>query len=194
LLELVKLIHEALHTHSTVAFVLFVGSVFFVVGGGAAWIVDSSYKNSLAAAQVERRLTEWQRVKLISSLSRYKNQKAVILASEGVDTQFFASEFGEVLAESGWRVKGPIAAPKDAPAIDLQVSISNSYFGQAHPEASATLQGTLGFVGLRCRDSVGMDPNVPRDVIVLWVGANGKGTSGVYPPLSTKGVEVPSEF
>jgi hypothetical protein len=45
--ELVKAIHEALHIQSTWAFVTVIAFGFAVFSGGAAWIVDRGYKNSL---------------------------------------------------------------------------------------------------------------------------------------------------
>src|SRR5438876_11915650 len=44
--EIVRAIHEALHTESTLVFVLSISTVFAVLGGSVAWVVDSGYKNS----------------------------------------------------------------------------------------------------------------------------------------------------
>jgi hypothetical protein len=45
--EIVKAIHEALHTQSTWAFVLIVALIFGSTSGGLAWVVDQGYKNTL---------------------------------------------------------------------------------------------------------------------------------------------------
>lgn len=45
--ELVRAIHEALGIESTWAFVLVIAAIFAFLSGGAAWIVDKGYKNSL---------------------------------------------------------------------------------------------------------------------------------------------------
>lgn len=46
--EIVKAIHEALHTESTWAFVLTVAIAGGLLFGGVAWIVDKGYRNALA--------------------------------------------------------------------------------------------------------------------------------------------------
>lgn len=45
---IVKAIHEALHTESTLAFVLAIAIVGGIVLGGVAWIVDKGYRNTVA--------------------------------------------------------------------------------------------------------------------------------------------------
>jgi hypothetical protein len=46
--DIVKAIHEALHTESTWAFVLTVAIAGGLLCGGVAWIVDKGYRNALA--------------------------------------------------------------------------------------------------------------------------------------------------
>jgi hypothetical protein len=52
--EIVKAIHEALHTQSTWAFVLIVALIFGSISGGLAWIVDQGYKNTLKETDTVR--------------------------------------------------------------------------------------------------------------------------------------------
>lgn len=47
MIDIVRTIHEALGIESTWAFVLIVAIITGAVGGGAAWLVDRSYKRSL---------------------------------------------------------------------------------------------------------------------------------------------------
>jgi hypothetical protein len=192
--EIVKAIHDAIRTESTLAFVLVIAALFAFLGGSTAWVVDTAYKRSQGETKIERHLSEWQRVKIISNLSRYTGQKAVILASEGVDTWSYAREFRDVLGGAGWKVRGPLPAPASAPAVDVQVSVNVRYFGSTPPEPLLTLQGTLKFVEVRCRDLLVMDPKVPPSVAVIWVVAKGTIPPSSYPPLEVRGVEIPEEF
>jgi hypothetical protein len=141
-----------------------------------------------------RHLSDWQRVKLISSLSRYDNQKVVIVASAGGDTRTYAEDLGNALKGAGWRVRGPLSAPPGIPVVDVQVSVAGKYFGQQPPEAYATLRGTLEFVGIRCRNRLVMDPAVPDDVALVWVGGQGNLMPSNLPPIAVQGMTIPSDF
>lgn len=60
--EVVRAIHEAIRTESTLIFVLTIAGFFAVLGGGAAWIVDKGYKNTLKERQqIEQRKPEQSR-------------------------------------------------------------------------------------------------------------------------------------
>jgi hypothetical protein len=161
--ETAKAIHEAIHSESTMAFVLAVATTFALLGGLVAFVVDLGYKNSLAESRIERRLTEWQKTKLRSNLSRYSGSKMVIIASEGEDTWAYAKDFRAIFLKTGWRVNGPIQAPPSIAAVDVQLSVNYKYFGgnPPPPESFRALQGTLSFLNIRCRNSLVMDPSVP---------------------------------
>jgi hypothetical protein len=45
--EFIKSLHEAIHTDSTLAFILFVAAIFAIIGGSLAWVVDLGYQRSL---------------------------------------------------------------------------------------------------------------------------------------------------
>ena len=197
--EIAKAIHEAIHTESTLAFVLLVSLVGGALSGSTAWLVDRGYKNALEESQVKRRLTEWQRTKFKATLSRFAGTKIVILASEGVDTAHYANEFCSLLKDDmHWSVKGPLKAPDSAPAVDIQLSISGRYFvGNPPipiPDAFTGLEGMFQFLNIRSRSGLVFDDEVPTDVIVMWVGGEGTIPSNSYPPIGIKGITIPSDF
>lgn len=146
---------------------------------------------AIVESQRIRRLSDWQKVKLVSSLSRYENQKAVIIASAGSDTQAYAGDLGKVLKSAGWRVRGPLPAPPSAPVVDVQVSVARKYFAEHPPESYLTLRGTLQFVGIRCRDRLIIDPAVPDDVALIWVGGEGNFPPSNLPPIAVQGITIP---
>lgn len=192
--EIVEAIHKVLRTESTLVFVLVIAGLFAIGGGTVAWLVDAGYKNSpeyQADHARGRTLEEWQRVGLVAILSRYPNQRVVILASVGEETLSYADQLRRVLKGSKWRVDGPKPAPVDQPAVDLQVSVSMKYFGNeaAMPPGFQALKSGVDFVGLKARHNFIMDPDVSPDLVVLWVGA--KSPDGMspdnYPPLVTHG-------
>ena len=194
--DTVKAIHEAIRTESTLAFVLVIASAFALIGGTVAWIVDRGYKTAVEESQIERRLTEWQKTKLRANLSRYAGSKMVIVASEGGDTWAYARDFRAIFVKTGWNVKGPILAPPSIPVVDVQLSVNSDYFGgnPPPPEAFQTLEGTLTFLGIRCRDGLIMDPDVPVNIIVLSVGGKGTIPPSNYPPFALKSVDIPKDF
>jgi hypothetical protein len=194
--ETVKAIHEAIHSESTWAFILTVVIAFALVGGIVAFIVDKGYKNAVAESQIERRLTEWQKTKLRANLSRYAGSKMVIMASEGEDTWAYAKDFRTIFLKTGWKVNGPIQAPSNVAAVDVQLSVNSKYFGgnPPPPEAFETLQGTLAFLNIRCRNSLVMDPHVPENVVLVWIGGKGIIPPANYPPIAVEGIDVPSDF
>jgi hypothetical protein len=133
-----------------------------------------------------RRLAEWQKVKLIALLSRYPGEKVLILASLGSETWDYARDFRDVFLTAKWNVEGPKPAPLSEPAIDVQVSADN--YVPARPETQAVL-GAFKFVGIKCRGTCILDPNIRRGLIVVWVGAKSPDEQKPdnYPPLSFDG-------
>jgi hypothetical protein len=55
--EIVRAIHQALHTESTWIFVIVISLASGLVGGGTAWIVDRQYKNSLRDGETQVQLS-----------------------------------------------------------------------------------------------------------------------------------------
>jgi hypothetical protein len=171
----------------------------FTVEGIRKWKIDAEEEAKTRIgktaptieSQCTRRLSDWQKVKLVASLSRYANQKAVILASAGTDTQVYAENLRKVLESAGWKVRGPLSAPPSVPVVDVQVSVSGKYFAERPPEPYLTLRGTLEFVGVRCRDRLILDPAVPDDVAVVWVGGEGNLPPSSLPPLAVEGLSLP---
>jgi len=145
-----------------------------------------------------RKVEEWQAVRMIAMLSRYPKQKVVLLASRGDETEGYAKALREIFLTSGWAVKGPLPAPIDQAAIDLQVSISANaeHWGGAIPEPYTSLRAAIDFVGLKSRMKFIFDPDVPADVVVLWIGAESPPNMNAqnYVPLAIGRAIEPNGF
>ena len=136
-----------------------------------------------------RSLADWQNVRLVSVLSRYPRQKVMVLASLGEETWSYAEDFRDVFISSKWAVEGPIPAPIDQPAMDLQLSLAYQLFSAKDlPMPCVALRATLDFLKLKSSRKFVFDPDVPIDKIVLWVGAKSPDTANpnLFPPLGLR--------
>lgn len=135
-----------------------------------------------ATAKPGRRLTEWQRVRLIAALSKYPGHGVRIRVSAGDETLEYAKDFRSVFLTAGWTVEGPIEAPLSEPAIDVQVSVNNHVPPPIYAQA---FQNNLTLVGIKCRGGLVFDPNVSQELVVLWIGARTPDSQqpDLYPPL-----------
>jgi hypothetical protein len=119
-----------------------------------------------------RRLTDWQVAMLTPTLVKYHYHKVLILAAGGPSTWQYARSFGQLFRSKRWDVKGPIKAPptrNNTIAIDVQMSVSRDEYGKTNPLTS-DLRNALINAQVKGGDRVLTDPNVPVQVVVLWVG------------------------
>jgi hypothetical protein len=137
---------------------------------------QSMYVTALGRGPVERkagwrRLEDWQKVRLIATLSRDPNHKVLILASSGDETWAYAEDFRDVFLKGQWRVTGPESAPIDQAAMDIQLSISEKYWASQPPRYFEAVRGVMKLIGLKQRTGYVFDPSASPDELVLWVGA-----------------------
>lgn len=120
--DIVKAIHEALHTESTWIFVICIALGMGIAGGGLAWLIDRGYKN----AQKERRVSarteaEPTRRDLYVKLSRQKTDNDQIYSAEWFIQLKFITADAEAnnkhLMEAQRREKGD-EARKQLEALD----------------------------------------------------------------------------
>lgn len=112
-------------------------------------------------------LEEWQQVAILTTISQYPGHKVLILASIGEETAAYANQFRDLFSKAGWVVAGPNPAPINQVSFNVQVSIDS--YVERHQGADE-IRSTFDSARIRHRP-VTHDPNIPRDWIVLWVGA-----------------------
>jgi len=118
-----------------------------------------------------RTLSDWQRVVLTARLSTQKRYRLLLLVADTKESLSYAENIREFFTSPsiGWQVDGPHLAPKEQPVMDLQLSVSDDYWGNA-PESVRVLRNAMKEVKLPIRDTFISDPNVPDSDIALWVG------------------------
>lgn len=160
--------------------------VLMVVGavaGAAAWWMLRS--NATPPQQVleetkkeQRVLTDYQRTRLTAIFSKpeYQGQIVVILVS-GDDSWIYAREIASLFDK--WKVLGPFNADKSELAMDVQVSSSNLI--PPPSQIPRMVLSSFQFVQLKGRANLILDPDVPPNVTVVWVGP--QSPDGVTPDL-----------
>jgi len=149
-------------------------------------IVDSAPSRETG----QRTLTDWQIVRLTAALAPHPEQRIAIIATPGAEAQSFANQLRAVFLDCGWCVKGPLPAPKDQAAQDMQISLFAGYFGEETPPAAyRALKGAFDFLGLKVRSHFIADPNLLPHVFAIWVGAVSPPhlQPDIYPPLALAG-------
>jgi hypothetical protein len=121
----------------------------------------------------DRVLSEWQIGRLIAILLPHRCQKITILTSAGDETGRYANQFKKILRKAGWSVAGPLQAPSDQHAMDIQLSIYAGYASNIAtvPQPFWAIRTALDQTNVKSRKLFILDPDVPVDEIVLWVGA-----------------------
>jgi hypothetical protein len=153
--------------------------------------LTGSHKTILAQEGLKDRsewriIADWQRVRLVAMLSHYPKSKLHIIApSFEKEVRNYAFQLKHVFLLAGWEVAGPDAAPLDQPAMDIQLSVSEKYWGVVGPPAYTAVKDALQFVSIRERQTEILDPLVPPDELLMWVGAKGPDYNPPdnYPPL-----------
>jgi hypothetical protein len=119
---------------------------------------------------VNRRLTDWQKNTLIGELRPYAGSRLLVLSTQQSEPLRYARDYRETFAAAGWLVTGPEAAPiGGGQIIDVQVSGSGSDFASPRRELTALVKA-LKDAGVKSKNGPVCDPNVSKDIIVLWVG------------------------
>jgi len=132
--------------------------------------------SELEAQSEDRHLWEYQNMKIKSAVSQFRGARLLILATTGQKTWRYATEFRDAFRQAGWIVVGPKAVPPgDERIIDVQLS----KYSLAPATEALTLRGSFAQAGVKQRTGQINDPDVPRDLIVLWVGP--KSPEGITP-------------
>lgn len=133
-------------------------------------------------------ITEFQSTRLIALLSRFAGQKVILIASSGQQASTRANDLQHIFHAARWIQERPILqAPARELSMDLQVSSSNLAPAPPSNAVARDLVNYFKFVGMKCRTTVILDPDVAQDEIVVWVGP--QSPEGVspdnYPPQAT---------
>ena len=119
--------------------------------------------------QEGRKLSDWQHARLISALSQFKGSRLLILRADNEETKNYAKDFRAALKQAGWKVKGPRLAPETEMLMDVQVSTDN--YLPKRQEAHVLIEA-LKQTGIKMTERCILSENVPRGLIVLWVGSD----------------------
>jgi hypothetical protein len=131
-----------------------------------------------------RSIKDWQKSELAPLLESYPNSKLRIIASSLNDeTWDYANQFKEFFSAHKWKVIGPETAPTDQVVQNIQLSISEQYWAKQRPEAFTALDTTLRFIGIKTAPNFVIDPLVPPDELVMWIGAQTPAGFPQHPPL-----------
>lgn len=119
----------------------------------------------------DRHLTEYQRQIIEPILNRYRRSRLLIYFAGGLKTKAYAEEFHRMFVASGWKVDGPLLVPVgDERIIDIQMSVDyRENWNKPNPKPHDLLNA-FDKAGVKQRSKLTSDPNVPSDLIVLWVG------------------------
>jgi hypothetical protein len=117
-----------------------------------------------------RTIQDWQKAELVPLLERYPNYTLHILASAVSDESLdYANQFKELFAAHKWKVIGPETVA-DQIALNMQLSISDQYWGKPRPEAFTALDSALQFIHIKTSRNFVVDPLARPDELVMWIG------------------------
>lgn len=127
-------------------------------------------EGQLESQSEKRHLWEWQKAALTTQIAKFRGSRVLILSSRGAEAWSYANDFRDTFKSAGWTVEGPKAAPQDeGTMIDVQESAGTSK--PVAPEVLA-VRDALANARLKRRNGFVYDPDVPKGLIVIWVGAN----------------------
>ena len=105
-----------------------------------------------------RTIKDWQKAELVPLLERYPNYTLHIMASAVSDESLdYANQFKELFAAHKWKVIGPETVA-DQIALNMQLSISDQYWGKPGPEAFTALNSALQFIHIKTTPNFVVDP------------------------------------
>lgn len=119
--EIVRAIHEALGTDSTLAFVLVVVLLFGTLSGGAAYLVDRGYKNARTTERMalERHLTADQLIGVGKMADNFPKDAFLYVRVPTNDIE--AQNYGkEIWTAFGGKVKGSLIYGSGGPTSPIQ--------------------------------------------------------------------------
>lgn len=117
-----------------------------------------------------RHIWEYQRTWMVADLSKYPGTRVLLLASgTGADTWKYAEDLRDTLRLAQWNADGPQKLPAAYDGLlDIQVSRDNVIAAQ--PEVQAVMNA-LTRAGVKHRTRPVTDPDIGRDMIVVFVGS-----------------------
>jgi hypothetical protein len=140
-----------------------------------------------------RHLSEYQIAKIKSAIRNYRGTHALILSGPGEHTQSYALELYNLLHSERWNVSYPTVLPGFYDSLtDVQVSIAGSYWAtdasKSTPSPGQVLAQVLADAGVKGREKPTLDPDIGRELVVLWVGVKSPDnvSPGECPPVSFK--------
>jgi len=123
-----------------------------------------------------RHLTEYQEQLIRPVLRRYSGGQVQIYFAGGARTRRYAEEFYKLFHGTGWKSSIPASAPPgDQRIIDVQWSVNEAQNRDRRDPKLWALMSTLKEAGVKQRQRPVLDPAVPRDVFVLWIGPKSPG-------------------
>ena len=119
----------------------------------------------------DRYLTEYQRQIVEPVLKRHSRSRLLIYFAGGQKSKAYAEQFHKIFIANGWKVDGPLMVPVgDERIIDIQMSVNYQENWDRNNSKSHDLLNAFGKAGIKQRSKLTLDPNVPNDLIVLWIG------------------------
>jgi hypothetical protein len=138
--EIVRAIHQALHTESTLVFVLVVAGVFAVLSGGTAYLVDEGYKNTQTVERQthQRHLTTEQVVGIEAMADNFPKDALlyVRIPTDDIEAQNYGKE---IWAAFGGKVKGSLVSVSGADNPNDGLSVAAGLKSQSSGNNAAIL-------------------------------------------------------
>jgi hypothetical protein len=119
----------------------------------------------------DRHITEYQHQIIEPVLNKYSRSHMLIYFAGGQRSKAYAEEFRKMFSAKNWTVKRPTPVPiGDERIIDIQMSVNyQENWNRYNPKPNDVLHA-FERAGIKQRRNLMLDPNVPSDWIVLWVG------------------------
>jgi len=119
-----------------------------------------------------RIIKDWQKAELAPVLEQFPNNtlRIIVTSSAPDETVDYANQFKDFFHAHQWNVIGPETAATDQIVQNIQLSLSEQYWGKPPPKAFAAVESQMRFIGLRLRSSFVIDPLVSPNELVMWVG------------------------
>jgi hypothetical protein len=122
-------------------------------------------------ASDDRHITEYQHQIIEPVLKKYRRSQIHIYYAGGERTKAYAEEFRKMFSDNGWAVSGPSPVPAgDERTIDIQLSVNYQENWNRFNPKSNDLMEAFKKAGIKRHSRIVVDPNVPRNWFVLWVG------------------------
>jgi hypothetical protein len=119
-----------------------------------------------------RTVKDWQKAELAPILEQFPNNtlRIVVTSSAPDETVDYANQFKDFFHAHNWNVIGPETAATSQIVQNIQLSLSEQYWGKPRPEGFSAIESQMRFVGLKLRSSFVIDPLVSPKELVMWIG------------------------